>query len=111
VGAIWAVIHHHVTHGAVGRLPRIAPQLSFMALAPVLDAQEAVNAICAEPGPRARPAAQTGPGRLRASRMGAPAPVTTISSRPKRPAGADRSYSSRPCVVSHPCESFGWLAK
>jgi AcrR family transcriptional regulator len=48
VGAIWAVIHHHVTHGAVGRLPRIAPQLSFMALAPVLDAQEAVNAICAE---------------------------------------------------------------
>jgi AcrR family transcriptional regulator len=48
VGAVWAVIHHHVTHEAADRLPGIASQLSFMALAPVLGAQEAVQAICAE---------------------------------------------------------------
>jgi hypothetical protein len=48
VGAVWAVVHHHVMHGATDRLPRVAPQLSFMALAPVLGAEETVRAICAE---------------------------------------------------------------
>jgi hypothetical protein len=48
VGAIWGVVHHHVAHGASNRLPDIAPQLSFMALAPTLGAEAAVQAILAE---------------------------------------------------------------
>lgn len=48
VGAIWGVVHHHVAHGASNRLPNIAPQLSFIALAPVLGAEAAVQAILAE---------------------------------------------------------------
>jgi hypothetical protein len=48
VGAIWEVIHHHVANDATDRLLDIAPQLSFLALAPVLGAPEAVRAICCE---------------------------------------------------------------
>jgi AcrR family transcriptional regulator len=48
VGAIWGIVHHHVAHGATDRLPDIAPQLSFMVLAPVLGAQAAAQAIHAE---------------------------------------------------------------
>lgn len=48
VGAIWGVVHHHVANGASNRLPSIAPQLSFLALAPALGAQAAVRAILAE---------------------------------------------------------------
>jgi AcrR family transcriptional regulator len=48
VGAIWGVVHHHVANGAINRLPTIAPQLSFLALAPALGAQGAVSAILAE---------------------------------------------------------------
>jgi AcrR family transcriptional regulator len=48
VGAIWGVIHHHIAHGSGNRLPDIAPQLSFMALAPALGAEAALQAILAE---------------------------------------------------------------
>jgi AcrR family transcriptional regulator len=48
VGAVWGIVHHHVAHGATQRLPEIAPQLSFMVLAPALGAQAAVEAILAE---------------------------------------------------------------
>jgi AcrR family transcriptional regulator len=48
VGAVWGILYHHVAHGASDRLPDIAPQLSFMVLAPVLGAQAAAKAIRAE---------------------------------------------------------------
>jgi AcrR family transcriptional regulator len=48
VGAIWGVVHHYVAHHASNRLPDIAPQLSFIALAPALGAEAAVQAILAE---------------------------------------------------------------
>ena len=48
VGAVWGILHHHVAHDATDRLPDIAPQLSFMVLAPVLGAQTAAQAIHAE---------------------------------------------------------------
>ena len=48
VGAIWGIIHHHVVHGAADRLIEIAPQLSFLALAPALGARPAVEAILRE---------------------------------------------------------------
>jgi AcrR family transcriptional regulator len=48
VGAIWGVIHHHIAHDASNRLPDIAPQLSFIALAPTLGPEAAVQAILAE---------------------------------------------------------------
>lgn len=48
VGAVWGIIQHYVARGATRQLPDIAPQLSFMALAPVLGAEAAVRAIVAE---------------------------------------------------------------
>ena len=48
VGAVWGIVHHEVALGATQRLPDIAPQLSFMVLAPVLGAENAAQAIRAE---------------------------------------------------------------
>ncbi len=48
IGAVWGIVHHHVAHGATRWLPEIAPQLSLMALAPVLGAPAAVQVILAE---------------------------------------------------------------
>lgn len=48
VGAIWGAVHHHVAHGASNHLPDVAPQLSFMALAPALGAEAGLQAILAE---------------------------------------------------------------
>jgi AcrR family transcriptional regulator len=48
MGAVWGIIHHHVVHGMARRLPDITPQLSFMTLAPVLGANDTVQAIRAE---------------------------------------------------------------
>jgi AcrR family transcriptional regulator len=48
VGAVWGIVHHEVALGAAHRLPDIAPQLSFMVLAPVLGAEDAAQAIRAE---------------------------------------------------------------
>lgn len=45
LGAAWGIVHQHVAHSATHRLPQIAAQLSFMALAPSLGAQNAVHAI------------------------------------------------------------------
>jgi AcrR family transcriptional regulator len=50
IGAMWGVIHHFVTVGRAGRLPTAAPVLSFIALAPVLGGEAAVDAIVAEAG-------------------------------------------------------------
>jgi AcrR family transcriptional regulator len=45
VGAIWGIAHNHVTRGAARLLPDIAGYATYMALAPVLGADEAVAII------------------------------------------------------------------
>jgi hypothetical protein len=48
VGAVWGIVHRHVATGRAQQLPRSAPVLSFMALAPAIGAREAVREITAE---------------------------------------------------------------
>ena len=48
VGAIWGLIHHHVTRGATHRLPGLADQATYLALAPVIGGEAAVGVILAE---------------------------------------------------------------
>ncbi len=45
VGAIWGIIHHHVTHGKTRQLPALAGQVSYLALAPAIGAENAIHAI------------------------------------------------------------------
>ena len=49
IGAMWEVVREHVAHGEAGRLPRIAGQLSFVILAPVLGANAALEGIVQQP--------------------------------------------------------------
>jgi AcrR family transcriptional regulator len=48
IGAVWGVMHHHVALGRAHQLPSIAGVLSYLALAPAIGAEQAVNAIVAE---------------------------------------------------------------
>jgi AcrR family transcriptional regulator len=48
IGAVWGVIHHHIALGRAHRLPRITGVLSYLALAPAIGAEQAVEAIAAE---------------------------------------------------------------
>jgi len=48
IGAVWGVMHHHVALGRAHRLPSIAGVLSYLALAPAIGAEQAVEAIAAE---------------------------------------------------------------
>ncbi len=48
VGAVWGVIHRHVASGRAHELPRITAVLSYLALAPAIGAERAVEAIVAE---------------------------------------------------------------
>jgi AcrR family transcriptional regulator len=48
VGAIWGIVHHHVALGRAHRLPSITGVLSYLALAPAIGAEQAVEAIMAE---------------------------------------------------------------
>jgi AcrR family transcriptional regulator len=48
IGAVWGVIHHHVALGRAHQLLRIAEVLSYLALAPAIGGQQAVEAIVAE---------------------------------------------------------------
>ena len=48
VGACWGIMHRYVATGRAQQLPRIAPVLSFMALAPAIGAHHAVQEITAE---------------------------------------------------------------
>ena len=50
IGAVWGVIHHHVAVGRAHELPSIAEVLSYLALAPAIGGQPAVQAIAAERG-------------------------------------------------------------
>jgi AcrR family transcriptional regulator len=45
VGAVWAVIQHYVLSGKTQELPRLAPTLSYLALAPAIGAPAAMDAI------------------------------------------------------------------
>jgi len=47
IGAIWGIVHHHVTQGTAHRLPALAGQLSYLALAPVIGGEAAVQVILA----------------------------------------------------------------
>jgi AcrR family transcriptional regulator len=48
VGAVWGIVHQHVASGHAHLLPRAAGTLSYLALAPAIGAQQAVEAITAE---------------------------------------------------------------
>ncbi len=47
-GAVWGVVHHHVAAGRSQRLAQITAALCFLALAPAIGAQGAIEAITAE---------------------------------------------------------------
>jgi AcrR family transcriptional regulator len=48
VGAVWGIMHHYVAHGAASRLPALTGQLSYVALAPMLGAEDAIERIMTE---------------------------------------------------------------
>jgi len=48
IGAMWGVIHHFVATGRGTQLPKAAPVLSYLALAPALGGTAAVDTIVAE---------------------------------------------------------------
>ena len=48
VGAIWGIVHHHVTRGASHLLPGLADYATYLALAPIIGAQQAIEAILVE---------------------------------------------------------------
>jgi AcrR family transcriptional regulator len=48
VGAIWGIVHRHVATGRAHQLPSTAGVLSYLALAPAIGAQQAVEEITAE---------------------------------------------------------------
>jgi len=45
VGAIWRIVHHHVTHGRAQLLPGLVDQVAFIALAPTIGAERAAEVI------------------------------------------------------------------
>ncbi|HEY5046019.1 MAG TPA: TetR/AcrR family transcriptional regulator [Solirubrobacteraceae bacterium] len=47
VGAIWGIVHDHVTRGAMQLLPGLAGHATYLALAPTIGAEAAVQAILA----------------------------------------------------------------
>ncbi len=47
VGAVWGIIHHHVARGAARVLPKLAGHVTFIALAPVVGGEAAVQAVLA----------------------------------------------------------------
>ena len=52
VGAVWGILHHYVTQGATQLLPGLADHATYMALAPAIGAEAAVQVLLAdEEGP------------------------------------------------------------
>jgi hypothetical protein len=47
VGAVWGLVYERVVHGEADRLPELVEHANYMALAPVLGAEEAVARILA----------------------------------------------------------------
>lgn len=50
VGSVWAIAHRHVAEGRQRALPACWPRAAFVAMAPVVGAEEALAAILAEQG-------------------------------------------------------------
>ena len=48
VGAIWGIVHHHVTQGPAGRLPQLAEPATYLALAPAIGGEAAARVILAD---------------------------------------------------------------
>ena len=47
VGAVWGIVHDHVTRGATQQLPGLAGHATYLALAPAIGAEAAVEVILA----------------------------------------------------------------
>ncbi len=45
VGAVWGIVHHHVRRGATHLLPGLADHVTYIALAPAIGGEAAVQAI------------------------------------------------------------------
>ena len=54
VGAVWGIIHHHVTRGAARLLPGLADHATFIALAPVIGPEAAAEVISTTKSPSLR---------------------------------------------------------
>ena len=50
VGAIWSIVHRHVTQGHGRLLPTLVDQLSYVALAPLVGAGAAIDGIPCDQG-------------------------------------------------------------
>jgi AcrR family transcriptional regulator len=50
VGSIWSIAHRHVVHDRVLMLPSLWPQATYLALAPIVGAQAALETITSELG-------------------------------------------------------------
>jgi AcrR family transcriptional regulator len=67
VGAIWAIVHDHVLRGQADRLPELADDAAYLALAPLLGHEPAAAIIAATPAAetpdfaRSREPSQTSP--------------------------------------------------
>jgi AcrR family transcriptional regulator len=48
IGAIWSILHRYVSIGRATLLPALHPHISYLALAPVLGAEDAVETILTE---------------------------------------------------------------
>lgn len=62
IGAMWGVIHHFVAKGSGEQLPIAAPVLSYLALAPAIGGEAAVNAMVAPSAKRPPAVAAIGAG-------------------------------------------------
>ena len=51
IGAVWGILHHHVTRGATHLLPGLAGCVTYIALAPVIGGEAAAEAILCDEEP------------------------------------------------------------
>jgi len=74
VGSVWSIAHRHVVHDRADMLPALWAHASYLALAPIVGAEAALEAIRAELGGTERAAGRPSPaGRGKASPATAPA--------------------------------------
>ena len=51
IGAVWGILHHHVTRGATHLLPGLASYATYIALAPVIGGEAAAEVILCDEEP------------------------------------------------------------
>ena len=51
IGAVWGILHHHVTRGATHLLPGLADHVTYIALAPVIGGEAAAQVILCDEEP------------------------------------------------------------